>query len=160
MCGITGMRWRVSRFVGSFADGRRLRPPLLLSGSGCAEGRCMKFGRIAMGLVYIGAGICHWTATRLFMAVVPDYLPAHRGLVLVSGVAEIAGGVGVLVPAARRPAAWGLILLLIAVFPANLWMAQHPERFRSVPEWTLWARLPLQVVLIWWAWLYARRTGQ
>ncbi len=117
----------------------------------------MKLGRIAMGLLYMSAGVCHWTATRFFAAIVPDYLPAHRELIWISGVAEFAGGLGVLVPATRRPAAWGLILLLIAVFPANLWMAQHPLRFPQIPEWMLWARLPMQAPLIWWAWLYARR---
>lgn len=117
----------------------------------------MKAGRIAMGLMYLGAGITHWLATRTFSAIVPDYLPAHRQIVLISGAAEMAGGLGVLIPATRRPAAWGLVLLLIAVFPANLWMAQHPERFRQIPEWMLWARLPLQLPLIWWAWRYTRR---
>ena len=117
----------------------------------------MKLGRLAMGLLYLGAGVCHWTATKLFVAIVPSYLPAHRELVLISGAAEIAGGLGVLLPQTRRTAAWGLVLLLIAVSPANLWMAQHPEGFPTVPEWILWARLPLQVPLIWWAWLYTRR---
>ena len=119
----------------------------------------MKLGRWAMGLMYLGAGMAHWTATSLFMAIVPDYLPAHRGLVLVSGVAEMAGGIGVLIPATRRPAAWGIVLMLIAVFPANLWMAQHPERYRPLPDWMLWARLPLQLPLIWWAWRYTRRSA-
>ena len=117
----------------------------------------MKLGHLTMGLLYLSAGICHWTATSLFAAIVPDYLPAHREIVLISGAAEIAGGLGVLVPATRRPAAWGLVLLLTAVFPANLWMVQHAARFRPIPPWMLWARLPIQLPLIWWAWLYTRR---
>ena len=116
----------------------------------------MTLGRLAMGLIYIGAGITHWTATKLFVVIVPDYLPAHHQLVLLSGATEIAGGLGVLIPMTRRPAAWGLILLLVAVFPANLWMAQHAARYRPIAPWMLWARLPLQVPLIWWAWLYTR----
>ncbi len=116
----------------------------------------MKTGRLVMGLIYVGAGITHFILPRAFAAIVPDYLPAHRALVQLSGAAEIAGGLGVLIPATRRPAAWGLIALLIGVFPANLWMAQHPERFHPLPEWQLWARLPLQVPLIAWAWLYTR----
>ena len=116
----------------------------------------MQVGRLFMGLLYVGAGALHWTATHTYMSVMPDYLPAHRELVLISGAAEIAGGLGVLLAATRRPAAWGLIALLIAVSPANLWMAQHAERYRAVPGWILWARLPLQLPLIWWAWRYTR----
>lgn len=116
----------------------------------------MKFGRLALGLVFIGSGMAHLLLPRPFLAIVPDYLPAPRTLVGISGLAEFAGGLGVLIPATRRPAAWGLVALLISVFPANLWMAGHPERFSSIPPWTLWARLPLQLPLIAWAWLYTR----
>ena len=56
----------------------------------------------------------------------------------------------------RRPAAWGIILLLIAVLPANIWMAQHPERFPTISLWVLWLRLPLQLPLIWWAYQYTK----
>jgi uncharacterized membrane protein len=62
----------------------------------------------------------------------------------------------VLVPATRRAAAWGLVVLLVAVMPANVWMVQHPERYPGIPIWVLWVRLPLQGVLIWWAWRYTR----
>ncbi len=115
----------------------------------------MKFGRLALGLVFIGAGVTHLLLPKPFLAIVPDYLPASRALVRISGLAELAGGLGVLIPATRRPAAWGLAALLVAVFPANLWMAQHPERFSSIPPWVLWARLPLQIPLIAWAVFYA-----
>jgi uncharacterized membrane protein len=80
--------------------------------------------------------------------------------VLISGAAEIAGGLGVLFPPTRRAAAWGLVLLLVAVWPANLWMAQHPERFPGIPMWALWLRLPLQLPLIWWAWRYTREDSR
>lgn len=117
----------------------------------------MRLGRIAMGVLYITAGIGHFVATRIYERIMPDYLPAHHALVLISGVAEIAGGLGVLYPPTRRSASWGIILLLIAVFPANLWMLQHPERFPGIPLWAMWLRLPLQLVLIAWAWRYTRR---
>jgi uncharacterized membrane protein len=110
-----------------------------------------------MGLVYIAAGFGHFFFTRYYIRIMPDYLPAHRELVLLSGAAEIAGGLGVLVPATRRTAAWGIVLLLVAVMPANIWMVQHPERFPGVPLWAMWLRLPLQLPLIWWAWRYTRR---
>jgi uncharacterized membrane protein len=116
----------------------------------------MRIGRVLMGSLYVVAGIGHFVATRTYMRIMPDYLPAHRELVLISGVAEIAGGLGVLIPATRRPAAWGLVLFLVVVMPANIWMVQHPERFPGIPLWAVWLRLPLQLPLIWWAWRYTR----
>lgn len=59
-------------------------------------------------------------------------------------------------PAVGRAAAWGIVVLLVCVFPANVWMVQHPERFAGVPVWAMWGRLPLQLVLVWWALRYAR----
>ena len=117
----------------------------------------MKVGRLLMGAVYLVAGAGHFLATRVYMGIMPDYLPAHRELVWLSGAAEMAGGLGVLLPPpTRQTAAWGLVLLLIAVVPANVWMVQHPERYPTVPQWALWVRLPLQLPLIWWAWRYTR----
>ena len=114
----------------------------------------MKLGRILMGALYISAGVTHFVATSLYAKIVPPGLPEPRLLVQVSGVAEILGGVGVLVPATRRPAAWGLIALLVAVFPANFYMALDHERWPLIPQWMLWARLPLQLPLLAWAWAY------
>jgi uncharacterized membrane protein len=114
--------------------------------------------RLLMGVLYIGAGILHFLLTPRYMAMIPPYLPAHRALVLISGVAEIAGGIGVLAPspAIRRAAAWGLIALLIAVMPANINMVVHHADFPAIPLWALWARLPLQIPLLYWAWRYIR----
>ncbi len=104
---------------------------------------------------FIAGGVLHFVATDTYVAVMPPYLPAPYALVLVSGFFEIAGGVGLLIPALRQWAAWGLVALLVAVFPANVHMALHPEVFTlGVPVWALWLRLPLQLVLIalvWWA---------
>ena len=116
----------------------------------------MRLGRIVMGVLYVAAGAGHFIVTRAYMRIMPDYLPGHRELVLISGVAEIAGGLGILYRPTRRAAAFGIIVLLIAVSPANLWMAQHPERFPNIPQWISWLRLPLQLPLIWWAFQYAR----
>jgi uncharacterized membrane protein len=116
----------------------------------------VRWSALAMGALYVGAGVLHFAVTRFYMRAMPEYLPAPHALVLVSGAAEIAGGVGVMLPGTRREAAWGLVLLLIAVMPANVWMAMHPERFAEVPQWALWARLPLQVPLIWWAWRFTK----
>lgn len=116
----------------------------------------MRLGRLVMGALYVVAGVGHFVATRAYVHIMPDYLPAHRELVLLSGAAEMAGGLGVLFPATQRAAAWGLVVLLVAVMPANVWMVQHPERWPGVPVWALWARLPLQLPLLWWAWRYTR----
>jgi len=123
----------------------------------CRGGYSLKIGRLLMGALYIGTGTMHFVLTSAYLRVMPPYLPAHRELVLLSGVAEIAGGVGVLVPQTRRAAAWGLIALLVAVMPANIYMVQAHGQFPQSPVWALWARLPLQVLLILWAWSYARR---
>jgi uncharacterized membrane protein len=94
---------------------------------------------------------------RAYESIVPPYLsPNETAIVQISGVAEVVGGAGVLLPATRRLAGWWLVALLIAVFPANLHMALHPEEFRRIPRWALWARLPLQPLMIWWAWTATR----
>jgi uncharacterized membrane protein len=118
----------------------------------------MRIGRILMGTLYMTAGVMHFVVTRRYAAIVPDYLPAHDALVRVSGVAEVLGGIGVLVPvpAVRRTAAWGLILLLIAVMPANIYMVTDHAKFAGIPLWVGLVRLPLQLPLIYWAWLYTR----
>jgi len=100
------------------------------------------------------SGVLHFAKTGFFLKIMPPYLPYHREIVYVSGVAEVAGAVGVLIPRLRRPAGWGLIALLVAVFPANLHNALHPDQTSgdAIPPVLLWARLPLQAVLIAWVW--------
>ena len=117
----------------------------------------MTIGRVLLGGLFIGAGILHFVATPVYEKIMPGYLPAPHALVLVSGAFEIAGGVGVLVPSTRKAAAWGLVALLVAVMPANIQMAMdHATKWRNIPEWLLWARLPLQLPMIWWCWVYTR----
>ena len=121
----------------------------------------MKAGRLILGSLYVGAGVLHFVATDTYVRLMPGYLPAHRALILVSGAAEMAGGLGILAPQTRnaqpaRIAAWGLVALLIAVFPANVTMITDHGRFPGVPLWAAWLRLPLQLPLIWWAWRYTR----
>ena len=110
-----------------------------------------------LGAVFVAAGILHFVRPAVYEAIMPRYLPAHRTLVYASGVAEIAGGAGVLHPRTRRPAGWWLIATLVAIFPANVEMAVHAERFRRIPGPLLWARLPLQGALIGWVWKTAAR---
>jgi uncharacterized membrane protein len=119
-----------------------------------------------MGATYVVAGVAHFLAPSVYEQVVPPSLPRPRALVYLSGVAEIVLGVGVVIPRTRRRAAWGLVALLVAVFPANVHMAIHDVRIEGVPDWAsdppdaaTWARLPLQAVLVLWAYWYARATG-
>lgn len=121
----------------------------------------MRLGQTIMGVAYMVAGLVHFLFTPAYSRIVPSYLPAHRTLVLISGAAEVAGGLGLLVPEnragqPRRAAAWGIVLLLLAVFPANITLVAEHSRFPSVPLWAAWLRLPLQLPLLWWAWLYTR----
>src|SRR3954467_6483986 len=101
---------------------------------------------------FIYVGFLHFLKPAPFVAIVPAFLPAHEMLVYISGVAEIAGGIGILVAPVRRAAAWGLLALLVAVFPANINMAINriPLDGKVFPDWQLWLRLPLQFVLMYW----------
>ena len=110
------------------------------------------------GPVFIAAGANHFVNPRFYRAIMPDYLPAHRELVYASGVAESLGGALLLHPRTRGLGGRLLVATLVAVFPANVWMAQHPERYR-VPggRAALIARLPVQAVFIAWVRAAARR---
>jgi uncharacterized membrane protein len=110
-----------------------------------------------LGLAFVGAGLNHFAIPRTYEQIVPPSMKSRaRSLIVISGIAEIAGGLGVLLPWTRRPAGIGLIALLAAVFPANLYMARSPESFRKIPRWALYARLPLQPLMMWWAWTATR----
>jgi uncharacterized membrane protein len=105
-------------------------------------------------IFFFVAGTFHFLKPELYLEIMPPYFPAPQLLVAISGIAEIAGGIGLLVRPVRRAAGWGLIALLIAVFPANIYMVQHPALFHFA-SWILWVRLPLQVVFIGWVWFVA-----
>jgi uncharacterized membrane protein len=111
-----------------------------------------KIGLVLAAVLYVAAGVLHFTRTAFYVKIVPPYFPYHVAVVLVSGVLEILGGLGLLLPQTRRIAAWGLVALLIAVFPANLYMATNPIEAgaASVAPIVRWARLPVQFLLIWW----------
>jgi uncharacterized membrane protein len=102
--------------------------------------------RAPVAVAFVTSGVLHFTHTRVYERIMPPYIPRHREAVIVSGVAEIAGGLAVLAPSrpVRRAARYGLLALLVAVFPANVYMAQEPKKFKPIPRWALWLRLPLQ----------------
>jgi uncharacterized membrane protein len=109
------------------------------------------------GLMFILAGVNHFLKPEFYLPMMPPYIPAHELMVILSGIAEIVLGVMLFIPRFSQVAAWGIIGLLVAVFPANLHMALNPGLFPDVPQIGLWVRLPLQGVMIWWAWLYTRK---
>lgn len=111
--------------------------------------------KFVLALFMIGAGIMHFVNPEFFLKIMPPYLPFHKELVLVSGVFEVLLGVLLLVPASSRWAAWGIVALLIAVFPANLHVFQNQELIPAPPLVHL-LRLPMQGVLILWAYWYTR----
>jgi uncharacterized membrane protein len=120
-------------------------------------------GLIAMGLFYIAAGSYHFADSKTYLRGVPPYIPLPLAMIYISGVAEVLGGIGVLVPdgfvfpRTRAAAAWGIVALLIAVSPVHINMCLHPDQFSAIPLWFLWLRLFLQLPLIAWAWNYTRR---
>ena len=113
--------------------------------------------RWLLGILFILAGLNHFRSPDFYVNIMPPYLPWHRELVAVSGVAEIALGALLLFRRWAVLAGWGLIALLVAVFPANLHMAMHPELYPSISPVALWLRLPVQALLIAWAYVYTRQ---
>ena len=111
--------------------------------------------RALLGVTFLTTGTLHFLRPRIYESIMPAALPAKRELVYASGAAEIIGGAGVLHPATRRPAGWWLIATLLAIFPANVNMAVNAERYRHIPAPLLWLRLPVQALLIAWAWTVA-----
>ena len=114
-----------------------------------------------MAIFYAYAGLNHFLNPALYLKIMPPYLPYHLLLVYVSGIFEMVFGLMLFVNRYSRIGAWGIISLLIAVFPANIQMALHPNLYPEIAPLTLWLRLPLQGVLIAWAYWYANpNSGQ
>jgi uncharacterized membrane protein len=107
----------------------------------------------AFGPMFAFAGVMHFVIPDTYEAIIPDYLPAHRALVYTSGVAEIAGGLGAILPSTRKKARLLNIATLLAVFPANVHMAVHPDRYKKLPggKPALYGRLPIQALFLAWA---------
>src|SRR3954465_5518265 len=108
--------------------------------------------RMVLGGFFLLAGLLHFLKPRPYEAIVPEALPAHRELVYLSGLAEMAGGAGVLSDRTLRPAGWWLIATMLAVFPANGPKAVGAGRFHAIPGPLLWARLPLHAAIVYWIW--------
>jgi len=107
-----------------------------------------------MAVLYILAGINHFVMPQFYLRIMPRYIPFHRFMVIASGVAEIGLGVLLLLPEYKTWAAWGIIALLIAIFPANIHHLTSRKPGKGPTAWVLWFRLPIQGLLIWWAYSF------
>ena len=119
--------------------------------------RLYRVSLIAQASLYVLGGINHFWHTGFYVHIMPAHYAHPEALVLASGVAEILGGIGLLVPATRRFSAAGIVLMLIVYFDVHLFMLTHAGRFPEIPIWMLWTRILLQFVLIGWAGMYLRR---
>lgn len=115
-----------------------------------------QISKYLLAAIFILGGINHFVMTDLYLRIMPPYLPAHLLLVYLSGFLEIGFGIALLIPKTSRRAAWGIILLLIAVFPANIYMATNTELFPDLNPLIIYLRLPLQLVLVAWAFWFTK----
>lgn len=117
-----------------------------------------KIALFSTGIFFIWAGVRHFTMPELYMLMMPNYLPVPLTLIYISGFFEILGGIGLMIPFSRVFSAWGLMALLLAVLPANIYMWTHhvhlPEHYD--PSWILMLRIPLQFLLIAWMYMFAK----
>jgi uncharacterized membrane protein len=122
------------------------------------ESAARKTGRWVFAALLVTAGTLHFMVPEPYLRIMPPLLPHPLLLVWISGAAEIAGGLGLLLKGTRRAAAWGLIAMLVAVAPANIYMAMAHVPFPGIfgHTWAQWLRVPLQLPLIAWAWIYTR----
>ena len=114
----------------------------------------------SLALLFVGAGINHFLNADLYLKIMPPMLPWPKELIYISGVFEVIGGTGILIPKFRRLFGWGLIALLIAVFPANIYMAIEADQFPNFPMWAILLRVPFQFVFIAWVYFSAIRSSE
>lgn len=118
--------------------------------------RPKRFALFGLGVFFFVAGVNHFVNPEFYVGIMPPYLPVHLELVYLSGLFEILGGAAMLVPGLRASAGWGLVILLLAIFPVNLHMALHPESFPDMSRLALYLRLPVQALFIVWAYWATR----
>lgn len=109
-----------------------------------------------MALFYFAAGLNHFIRPGFYIKIMPPWMPLHKELVLISGIAEVLFALLLLFPVTRRFGAWGIIALLVAVFPANIQMLINYYQQNNPMLWIAVLRLPLQLVLIWWAYGFTK----
>jgi uncharacterized membrane protein len=116
-----------------------------------------KLSLYLMIALYIAAGLNHFINPDFYLKIMPPWIPYHKEMVFISGVCEISFAVLLIFPSTRRVGAWGIILLLVAVFPANVQMLLNYNNENNPLLWVAIVRLPVQLILIWWAWGFARK---
>lgn len=107
-----------------------------------------------MAVLYILAGINHFRKPKLYESIMPPYIPAHKSMVILSGIAEMVLGLMLLIPENQHIAAWGIILMLTLFFTVHIYMLQEEKAAMKLPKWVLFLRIPLQIVLMFWAYQY------
>ncbi len=117
------------------------------------------WGLVVQALIYVALGINHFWHASTYVGFMPTHYSHPHALVLISGAAEILGGLGLMLKRTRRFAAWGLILMLCVYLDVHFFMAAHPDHFPSVPLIGLYLRIPFQLVLIAWAWAFTGNTN-
>ncbi len=118
-----------------------------------------RLGLIAQSLFYLANGVNHFWHTRMYRRLMPDHYVRPDAMIRLSGAAEITVGVGLLLPdtSIQQTSALGAAAMLVVFLDVHQFMLRHPERFPEIPKWLLWTRLPLQGLLIAWAWKYVRK---
>lgn len=109
-----------------------------------------------MAGIYIVAGSIHFIKPKTYLRIMPRYLPAHKPLVFLSGAAEIILGAGLFFPETKNLAVYGIILMLLIFLLVHFYMLSSKKAGAGFPKWALWIRVPLQFLLMWWAWYYLR----
>ena len=112
---------------------------------------------ILLSLFMVFAGINHFRNPDFYLKMMPPYLPFHLELVYLSGLVEVLCGVLLLIPKTKAWGAWLCIITFIAVYPANIYMAQNPKLFPNIPEKGLYIRLPFQFLFIYWAYIFTKK---
>ena len=119
-----------------------------------------QLSKYLLAAIFILGGINHFVMPEFYLRIMPPYLPAPLFLIYLSGFLETGFGIALLISRFSRRAAWGIILLLIAVFPANIYMAMNTELFPDISPLIIYLRLPLQFVLIAWVYWFTRKNSE
>ncbi len=112
--------------------------------------------RYLLGLFFVLAGVYHFVNPGFYTNIMPDYLPMHYPLVLLSGVTEVLAGAMLFYGPTVRPGAWGIVAMLVVFFAVHVHMLVHADRYSNVPVWGLWLRILVQFPFIAWAWWFTR----
>ena len=122
--------------------------------------RLKQISKYILAAIFIAGGINHFVMPDVYRRIMPPYLPAPLFLIYLSGLLETGFGIALLVPKYSRRAAWGIILVLIGVFPANVFMAMNPNLFPDISPTLLYLRLPLQFIMIAWAFWHTKNNDE